>query len=64
MRLTDDISKAEEIYLSQMAAKDAWDKAHKELKDKQVEDAIFDLKIVFAVLISMVWSIFNMVFYE
>lgn len=49
MRLTDDISKAEEIYLSQMAAKDAGDRAEIELRNKREEDAAFGLKMIFVV---------------
>lgn len=47
MRLTDDISKAEEIYLSQMAAKDAGDRAEIELRNKRIEENALGVKIFF-----------------
>lgn len=67
MRLTDDISKAEEIYLSQMAAKDAGDKAHKELMDEQSMDNLviliactIPLLIVYG--LPLIWLIITKIF--
>lgn len=46
MHMTNDTDKAEEIYISQMAVKDAGDKAHRELEKQQTEDIKFGFKLL------------------
>lgn len=48
-RIADDPAKAEEIFISQMAAKDAGDRAEVALKNKRIEDTALGLKMIFVV---------------